>query len=435
MSKHEEIIKYILSLDVGTKISVRSIASDLGVSDGTAYRAIKDCEAMGIVTTIPRVGTVRIEKVEKKSIEALTFGEVVNIVDGTLLGGRDGVHKALSKFIIGAMTLDAFKKYISPNCLVLVGNREEIQRLALMNECAVLITGGFECSEEIKQLANEKRLPIISSTYDTFTTASMINKAMSENLIRKDIILVEDIMITEAVYLRDTDIVAHWKGLMNETKHERYPVVDSEMRVVGIVTLKDMSIESLDDDEPVSKYMTKNIITVTPKTTAAYTAHIMGWEGIEMCPVVDGRRLVGVVSRHDVIKALQYISRQPQVGETIEDLVLKNFEFDNGGDKMHFWGKIIPEMLDPIGTASWSSMNMLLSTMGIMTLRQRNNINISVDSISTYFMKPVQIDSNIEIFAEIIDMGRSFCKVEISMYDNKKELVGKTLLSAKVLRK
>jgi Cu2+-exporting ATPase len=64
MSKHEDIIKYILSLEVGTKISVRSIASALGVSDGTAYRAIKDSDALGIVTTIPRVGTVRIEKVE-----------------------------------------------------------------------------------------------------------------------------------------------------------------------------------------------------------------------------------------------------------------------------------------------------------------------------------------------------------------------------------
>lgn len=435
MSKHEDIIKYILSLDIGTKISVRSIANDLSVSDGTAYRAIKDCDAMGIVTTIPRVGTVRIEKVEKKSIEALTFGEVVSIIDGTLLGGKDGIHKILTKFIIGAMTIDAIHKYITPNCLVLVGNREEVQRLALLNNCAVLITGGFGCSEEIKQLANERELPIISSTYDTFTTASMINKAMSENLIKKDIILVEDIMITEPVFLRVDDIVAHWKGLMSETKHERYPVVDSEMRVVGIVTLRDMSIENMDDDEPISKFMTKDIITVTPKTTAAYAAHIMGWEGIEMCPVVDGRKLIGVVSRFDVIKALQYISRQPQVGETIEDLVLKNFEFDEKGDKMHFWGKIIPEMLDPVGTASWSSLNMLLSTMGIMTLRQRNNINISVDSISTYFMKPVQIDSQIEIFAEVIDMGRNFCKVEITMIDSRKELVGKTLLSAKVMRR
>ena len=435
MSKHEDIIKHILSLDVGVKISVRSVANDLGVSDGTAYRAIKDCDSMGIVTTIPRVGTVRVEKVEKKTIESLTYGEIVNIIDGTLFGGRAGVHKILNKFIIGAMTLDMIPKYLSPNCLVLVGNREEVQRLALMNDCAVLITGGFTCSEEIKKLANEKALPIISSTYDTFTTATMINKAMSENLIKKDIILAEDIMITDTVYLSDKDKVSHWKIIMEETKHERYPVVDSDMKVVGIVTLKDMPINDINDEEFITKYMSKNLITVTPKTTVAYAAHIMAWEGIDMCPVVDGRKLIGIVSRYDVIKALQYISRQPQVGETIEDLVLKNFEFDANGSGMHFSGKIIPEMLDPVGTASWSALNMLLSTMGIMTLRQRNNINITVDSISTYFMKPVQIDSHIEIMAQVIDMGRSFCKIEVSMMDSSGELIAKALMSAKVMKK
>ncbi|OAA86787.1 Bacterial regulatory protein, gntR family [Clostridium ljungdahlii] len=112
MSKHEDIIKYILSLETGTKISVRSIASELGVSDGTAYRAIKDSDSLGIVTTIPRVGTVRIEKVEKKNMESLTYGEVINIVDGSLLGGKNGVHKVLHRFIIGAMTIEAMKQYI-----------------------------------------------------------------------------------------------------------------------------------------------------------------------------------------------------------------------------------------------------------------------------------------------------------------------------------
>lgn len=434
MSKHEDIIKYILSLEVGSKISVRSIASELGVSDGTAYRAIKDSETMGIVSTIPRVGTVRIEKVEKKSIEALTYAEVINITDGSLLGGKDGIYKTLSKFIIGAMTIDAIMKYITPNCLVIVGNREEVQRLALMNECAVLITGGFGCSDEVKKLANEKCLPIISSSYDTFTVASMINKAISESLIKKDIILVEDIMKTNPVYLKVTDTVGQWKDMMRETSHERYPIVDNEMRVMGIATLKDMTSE-VDNSVPIGKLMSKDPITVTPKTTVAYAAHIMGWEGIELCPVIEGRKLIGVVSRHDVIKALQYMSRQPQVGETMEDLILKNFEFSSSNEKMHFWGKIIPEMLDPIGTASWSSLNMLLTTMGIMSFRQKNQINVSVDSVMTYFMKPVQMDGMIEIFTEIIDMGRNFCKVQVDMFDNKKELIAKALLSAKIMRR
>lgn len=434
MSKHEDIIKYILSLEVGTKISVRSIASALGVSDGTAYRAIKDSDALGIVTTIPRVGTVRIEKVEKKNIEALTYGEVINIVDGTLLGGKDGVYKTLHRFAIGAMTIDAMAKYITADCLLIVGNREEAQRLALLNDSGVLITGGFGCSEEIKDLANEKCLPIISTTYDTFTVASMINKAISENLIKKDIVLVEDIMETTPYYLRATDTIAKWKEAIKENKHERYPVVDEENKVVGIVTLKDLSNQNT-DDESICKVMHKEPITVTPKTTVAYAAHIMGWEGIELFPVVKGKRLVGVITKQDVIKALQYMARQPQAAETLEDLVLKKFEFEASGDKAHFYGKITPEMLDPIGTASWSSLNMLLSTMGIMTLRQRNNINVLADSINTYFMKPVQMDSPIEIYADIIDTGRNFCKVEINMFNSRKDIVAKSFLSAKIIRR
>ncbi len=37
--------------------------------------------------------------------------------------------------------------------------------------------------------------------------------------------------------------------------------------------------------------MNKNPISVTPKTTVAYAAHIMGWDGIKLCPVVDKKKL------------------------------------------------------------------------------------------------------------------------------------------------
>jgi len=432
MSKHEDIIKHILSLTVGAKISVRGIASELNVSEGTAYRAIKDCDSLGIVTTMPRVGTVRIEKVKKKSIEALTYAEVVNIVDGTILGGKGGIHRTLNKFVIGAMTIDVMGRYISPGNLLIVGNREDAHRLALTNESAVLITGGFSCSDAIKKLANEKNLPIISSGFDTFTTAAMINKAIAESLIRKDIILVEDIMKNETDYVQTQNTVEDCRKIMEETSNDRLLVVDNNHKVVGIISYKEVSAE-VSEKEIVCKVMNKDVISVTPKTTIAYVAHMMAWEDTELCAVVEGNKLIGIIRRRDVIKALQFISRQPQVGETIEDLILKNFQYDNQEEKMHFYGKIIPEMLDSVGTASWSSLNMLLSTLGILALRKKNNFNVFVDSIMTYFIKPVQIDSEINIYVDFLDIGRSFCKIEINMYNSKKELIGKAMLSAKVL--
>jgi len=431
MSKHEEIINFILSLEIGTKISVRGVSAELGLSDGTAYRAIKEAENMGIVKTVPRVGTVRVDKVFKKNIETLTYAEVINILDATILGGKEGINRSLNKFIIGAMAVETISKYLRPGYLLIVGNREEAQELALENEAAVLITGGFNCSEKIKALANEKGIPVLSSSYDTFTVASMINKAIYESMVKKEIILVEDVMDVNVSYLMADDTVATWRELMAESNHERYPVLDEHMRIIGIVTLRDLQGHN-DENEPINKIMNKNPICVTPKTTVAYAAHIMGWDGIKICPVIHKKKLVGVLTIEDVIKAMEFALRQPQVSETIEDIILKNFICEFEGEKLHFNGQIIPQMLDPVGTASWSSLNMLLSTMGIMALRKNNNINISVDSIMAYFMKPVQMGSDIDIYTEVIDKGRSFSKVEISMYNKLKEPVAKAMISAKI---
>lgn len=435
MSKHEEIIKYILSLEIGTKISVRGISSDLGVSEGTAYRAIKECESIGIVNTVPRVGTVRVEKLEKKNIDKLTFKDVTNIVEGSILGGEEGVDKVLDRFVIGAMKVDSIHKYIDANCLFIVGNREEAQRLALQKQCAVLVTGGFDCSDEIKELADEKKLPLISSTYDTFTVASMINRALFESNIKKDIILVEDIMEKSPACLSVKDTIKSLKSLTKETGHERYPVIDSSAKVVGIVTISDIP-NGCDDEELIENVMVKKPIVVTPSTTLAYAAHIMAWEGIKLCPVVNKNKLVGVISREDVIKAMQLALRQPHVGETFDDLIMKNFEFELDKNIMHFWGEINAEMLDSIGTASWSSLNMMLTTMGTMALRQKNsNTNIAIDSFSSYFMKPVQMGRIIDIYAEVLDLGRYYSKVEIAVYNKQKQLIGKAMMSAKMLKK
>ena len=61
-TKHEQIIQYIETMPVGEKLSVRTIAKNLNMSEGTAYRAIQDAENIGLVSTIVRVGTIRLER-------------------------------------------------------------------------------------------------------------------------------------------------------------------------------------------------------------------------------------------------------------------------------------------------------------------------------------------------------------------------------------
>ena len=47
---------------------------------------------------------------------------------------------------------------------------------------------------KLLRYADEHELPIISSSYDTFLVANIINKAMFNQKIRKEILVVEDIV-------------------------------------------------------------------------------------------------------------------------------------------------------------------------------------------------------------------------------------------------
>lgn len=434
-TKHEQILRYIDGLPIGEKISVRQIAKAMNVSEGTAYRAIKEAENKGYVSTIERVGTIRIERKKKENIEKLTFAEVVNIVDGQVLGGRSGLHKTLNKFVIGAMKLEAMMRYTEAGNLLIVGNRTQAHELALKAGAAVLITGGFDTEEQVKKLADQLELPIISSSYDTFTVATMINRAIYDQLIKKEIILVEDILtpLTKTYYLQTSDKVSMWHKLNQQTTHSRYPVVDKNLKIQGMVTSKD--ILGQDSETLIDKIMTKHPMTVTGKTSVASAAHMMVWEGIEVLPVADEvSRLEGIISRQDVLKALQMNQRQPQVGETIDDIITNQLEFmtDKAKGDGAFTLEVTPQMTNHLGTISYGVFTTIVSDAANRVLRSYKKGDLVVENMTIYFIKPVQMESKLEIYPKILEVGRKFGKVDVEVY-NDGVLVGKAMMMCQLI--
>ncbi|TMN21165.1 DRTGG domain-containing protein [Lentibacillus cibarius] len=431
-TKHEQILQHILSLEIGHKISVRNIAKSLNVSEGTAYRAIKDAENQGIVSTIERVGTVRIEQKNKENFEQLTFAEVIKIVDGQVLGGRQGLHKTLNKFVIGAMQLEAMMRYTEAGSLLIVGNRVEAHELALKEGAAVLITGGFDTNDTIKRLADETELPVMTTSYDTFTVASMINRAIYDQLIKKEIVLVEDVYTpySKSYYLYAKDKLQRWYELSEQSAHTRYPVVDEKERVVGIITAKD--IIDKDKDTPVEKIMTKDPIVVQDKTSLAYVAHVMVWEGIEVVPVAEvSDKLKGVISRQDVLKALQQIQRQPQIGQTIDDIVASSL-VPSEEDQTVFNAHITPQMTNHLGTLSNGVYTALMTEASSRVLNYYKKGDLVVENLTVYYLKPVQIDSNLVIKPKLLEAGRIYAKMDVEVFNGKK-MVGKGLLMAQLI--
>jgi predicted transcriptional regulator len=434
-TKHEQILQYIDSLPVGEKISVRQIAKAMSVSEGTAYRAIKDSENKGYVSTIERVGTIRIERKKKENIEKLTYAEIVNIIDGQVVGGRSGLHKTLNKFVIGAMKLDAMMRYTGAGNLLIVGNRTNAHELALKAGAAVLITGGFDTEEHVKKLADELQLPIISSSYDTFTVATMINRAIYDQLIKKEIVLVEDILtpVDDTIYLKVNDTTEVWHEHNRETMHSRFPVVDDNRKIQGMVTSKDILGQK--PNTHIDKIMTKNPMTVSGKTSVASAAHMMVWEGIEVLPVVDdSNRLEGIISRQDVLKALQMVQRQPQVGETIDDIVTSQLVLTNGknkGEEIYQCG-VTPQMTNHLGTISYGVFTTIVTEAANRVLRTYKKGDLVVENMTIYFIKPVQIDSMLEIYPKVLEVGRKFGKVDVEVF-NEGTLVGKAMMMCQLI--
>ncbi len=87
------------------------------------------------------------------------------------------------------------------------------------------------------------------------------------------------------------------------------PIIDDDGKVVGILTIIDI-LRAIKDKKNIDilkadDIMTKNPVVIEQQTDMMDMIDIMDKKGIEMIPVVDeekGSRLIGVVSRKDIIE-------------------------------------------------------------------------------------------------------------------------------------
>jgi CBS-domain-containing membrane protein len=110
--------------------------------------------------------------------------------------------------------------------------------------------------------------------------------------------------------------------VLAEHRVSSLPVVDDDGAVVGIVSERDLLRRAIDrtssrrhpgqpTDQPgvepptrVGEVMTPSPHTVTPDSDVADAAHVFSMMSWKAMPVVRDRRLVGVISRSDIVRAL-----------------------------------------------------------------------------------------------------------------------------------
>ncbi|SET07094.1 CBS domain-containing protein [Natronincola peptidivorans] len=144
--------------------------------------------------------------------------------------------------------------------------------------------------------------------------------------------LAKDIMTKEVIAVKKDDTVERVIEILLEHNISGLPVVDEENRVIGIISEGDLIYRSkklhipayftlLDSyiflENPknlemqikkmagyrVGEVMTDQVITVEEEETIEEIATIMSEKHVNRVPVVKNKKLMGIISRRDIIRA------------------------------------------------------------------------------------------------------------------------------------
>lgn len=119
-------------------------------------------------------------------------------------------------------------------------------------------------------------------------------------------------------------------ALMRDKHLRHLPVVDGVGRLVGIVTARDLrqalfapAVQAERTDLPavldalaVGDVMTRGVVSVRAVTTIRDAARVMHERRLGALPVVEGGRLVGILTESDVLRAFQEL-----LGEAIPAVI------------------------------------------------------------------------------------------------------------------
>lgn len=214
--------------DVYTKLKEHSVREIPVIDD--------EGELCGLLSLIDMVDVILGDgqnELTTRTVET-TLESICRVVGGTM-ASRNHVNDLEELIVtVGAMGAEGFvvrlNEYPPEKLLVVSGNRPTIQLPAIEKKVrAIMVTGGFELSPGLLQLAEINNVTVIYSPHDTATTTMLIRAARR----------IAPAINSEIVTLKPSTPLEDATKVMEAADQSLFPVLDEEEALVGVVSKSD----------------------------------------------------------------------------------------------------------------------------------------------------------------------------------------------------
>lgn len=234
---------------VKTEVRDIDIRQVPGVDRGISLKKAWNIMQRDGLVTLPAVtedgrldGLITISDIAKTYLDVLDssilskantkYANIVETLEGLMLIGDENAYFSEGKVLIAAANPDMMEYYISKNDLVILGNRYESQLCAIeMDAACIIVCEGAGVSMTIRKLAAEHGCTVITTPYDAYTAARLINQSMPIGYFMR-----EDHLIT----FEETDVIEEIKDVMASKRHRDFPILDHEGKYKGMISRRNL---------------------------------------------------------------------------------------------------------------------------------------------------------------------------------------------------
>ncbi len=149
-------------------------------------------------------------------------------------------------------------------------------------------------------------------------------------------ILAKNIMTFPVRVINENESISYSSNMLKKYGHTGIPIVDDRGILTGIITRKDLDKAAKHglSHAPVKGFRSGEIITAGPNSTIESIQRLMIENGIGRVPIVSRKKIIGIVTRKDIIRFLNYrdeenkIIRNKYIDKTLNEFETGSRYFD-----------------------------------------------------------------------------------------------------------